>query len=775
MYKAKHFKNNINYIYNIKIIAVLIVLITFYNTSGILSYFSAKSTIENVFKIAGTYNVQFNANNGTDAVSNQKIFVHTNTKLNSNTFTREGYIFTGWNTLADGTGTRYEDEEIVIDLAQENMSYNLYAQWIESDGVAEVNGRRYSTLQEAVYAVPNDKTQTVVKLLCDVNECVLVGKYKNIIFDLQNYKIINNADKPTIENNGIVVIQNGIITETPESAHAVINNNPEAVMKITGGTIVALGELKSQAIYNNNATLEISGNPYICAETTNRATITCVNGGTLKITGGTIISYNYSALSNIKISNLQKGGNIVIGNQDGNADITSPVLQGKTYGVEGFSNSIKIYDGILKGQQDAINDQSCIMEEEYGFELLNGEEIINEENYKTLYLTPGSRVTLNPNGGEVTPNYKFINSGDSVGDLPTPTRDEYMFVGWYTEADGGEKITEDTVITEDVTYYAHWKEVIHVTFDPNGGTTQTNLKLVLSGEKIGQMPTPRRNRYTFIGWFTEQDGGEKITEDTIITGDITYYAHWIVSNVAKINGVEYETLQKAIDAVPTNNEEIKIEMICDDAENVIVGSDQNIVFDFGDFILSNENDFAIIENSGTIKIINGTITSSAGFAAINNYNTLKMTGGSIIATGTRQAIYNRGGNVEISGTTYLSSDELATDIERGTIHNLDNGIVTVTGGTIFAKNANGIFSASGTVTIGKDDENVSNNSPVIIGYKNGIKSRGILNFYDGMVKVPSDKVLFDATVINVPEGYKTTIDIETIDDASYKIGYLEEE
>ena len=45
-----------------------------------------------------------------------------------------------------------------------------------------------------------------------------------------------------------------------------------------------------------------------------------------------------------------------------------------------------------------------------------------------------------------------VNTG-----LPAaPARENYTFGGWYTEAGGGEKITEIPVLKDNVTYYAHW-------------------------------------------------------------------------------------------------------------------------------------------------------------------------------------------------------------------------------------------------------------------------------------------------------------------------------
>ena len=50
--------------------------------------------------------------------------------LTTNAFTRKGYTFTGWNTEADGSGTSYEDGEIVSNLTTtDGDTVTLYAQW----------------------------------------------------------------------------------------------------------------------------------------------------------------------------------------------------------------------------------------------------------------------------------------------------------------------------------------------------------------------------------------------------------------------------------------------------------------------------------------------------------------------------------------------------------------------------------------------------------------------------------------------------------------------
>ena len=65
-------------------------------------------------------------------MSNQQFTYGTAQNLTANTYTREGYKFTGWNTEADGSGTSYEDEEEVLNLSStDGDEIDLYAQWEE--------------------------------------------------------------------------------------------------------------------------------------------------------------------------------------------------------------------------------------------------------------------------------------------------------------------------------------------------------------------------------------------------------------------------------------------------------------------------------------------------------------------------------------------------------------------------------------------------------------------------------------------------------------------
>ncbi len=72
-------------------------------------------------------------------------------------------------------------------------------------------------------------------------------------------------------------------------------------------------------------------------------------------------------------------------------------------------------------------------------------------------ITVGDEVTVafDANGGSVSPEHMETVDG-MLPELPVPTRSGYSFEGWYTEAAGGTRITEETVFTQNTTVYAHW-------------------------------------------------------------------------------------------------------------------------------------------------------------------------------------------------------------------------------------------------------------------------------------------------------------------------------
>ena len=128
----------------------------------------------------------------------------------------------------------------------------------------------------------------------------------------------------------------------------------------------------------------------------------------------------------------------------------------------------------------------------------------------------------------------------------------YTFDGWYTAAEGGEKVTDFTV-TGAVTYYAHYTSVTRkydVKFmdgETQIGATQ-NVEYGTDATKPAdpQKAETAEKTYTFDGWYTAAEGGEKVTDFTV-TGAVTYYAHYTYTirsyTIRFLNG---ETVLKSV-------------------------------------------------------------------------------------------------------------------------------------------------------------------------------------------------------------------------------------
>ena len=105
-----------------------------YNTSnGLYSghyYYRYNGNSVRCVKAKPGVTISFNANGGTGTMDMQKIDAGQSANLTANTFTRTDYVFTGWNTEPDGSGTSYSNQaNYTAPASEDNKIVVLYAQW----------------------------------------------------------------------------------------------------------------------------------------------------------------------------------------------------------------------------------------------------------------------------------------------------------------------------------------------------------------------------------------------------------------------------------------------------------------------------------------------------------------------------------------------------------------------------------------------------------------------------------------------------------------------
>lgn len=163
---------------------------------------------------------------------------------------------------------------------------------------------------------------------------------------------------------------------------------------------------------------------------------------------------------------------------------------------------------------------------------------------KTLSITIAEAaefiVTFDENGG--TPSVgSMTTTNQKLSSLPSVSRSNYSFDGWFTDKDGGEKVTEATEFSKNTIVYAHWTyiggsgggggsrkpSVTYYTlhFETNGGSAITDMREANNTRISLTKYVPTRHGHTFIGWYSDQSLTNQISEVSL-TKNMTVYAGW---------------------------------------------------------------------------------------------------------------------------------------------------------------------------------------------------------------------------------------------------------
>ena len=99
-----------------------------------------------------------------------------------------------------------------------------------------------------------------------------------------------------------------------------------------------------------------------------------------------------------------------------------------------------------------------------------------------------STISFNVDGGVAIDSIS-VRVGQPIGELPEPVREGYTFAGWFTSAEGGEIITPETIVTDDMTIYAKWDKVepkLYCVIDLSDGTSASTYPVTyLAAEPEG--------------------------------------------------------------------------------------------------------------------------------------------------------------------------------------------------------------------------------------------------------------------------------------------------
>ena len=474
----------------------------------------------------------------------------------------------------------------------------------ETNGVAEVGGKYYASLQKAVDNAGKGETVT---LLQDTAEDIVIPEGAELTLNL-NGKTLANHENHTITNKGTLTITGGGTVDNVTHARAAIQNEPGGNVVLNGGAYTRSKENGQNAeasggnsYYNivNHGTMEINSGVSVTQNgqfssmiengwyngsqnTGGKNSVLTINGGTFSGGLNTIKNDDYGEL-------VINDGTFTSMSQAAFLNWNVATVNGGTFDAAGASNGV-----ILNGYIDGTMDQGKLT--------INGGTFNAGE--KTVITTMGGGThsgDIEITGG--TLNGSIVLTDSSEGARLTITQKAKVNGNVTNSGKADVAITDGATVDGQVSNSA-------------GGT------MSVVNSTIGSVP-------------------EGTTAETIVivnsTVDGTLTTNTAENAAVMVGGKTYETLGAAITAAKAGDTIYVLKDI-PEAAGIAVPSGKNFTIDFGGHAYTlkdpgagsagtESNGFQFLKDS-TITLKNGTVRIAEGTISIKriiqNYANLTL-------------------------------------------------------------------------------------------------------------------------------------------------------
>ncbi len=455
-------------------------------------------------------------------------------RIQSNNFTRTGYTFANWNTKADGTGTTYNEGDVITVDESTKGQMTLYAQWAPNsytvkfdkqggtggsdDVIATLesampqvatptrsgygfygyfsepngNGTRYYDINGTSTHAWDVAEDNVTLYACWTTPVSYIDANGSLKYTGQYEPLTNGT---TTLSRGWYLVTGTVTTNTLDCEGDV------KIILADGAKLTATGSIQNPGIRvsASGASLTIYGQ----TEQTGELIATSGVGGAARIGGGQSEEGHNITINGGIITAI--GGSLVgnsasaIGNGVGKRNNPSPNIF--------VNSSLVLYAG---GNNPPVN----VIRHATGTDVsgsLSGKQYAILRKPAQGLLT----VTLDKQGGTGGTEQVTTNEGAEMPTITVPTRDGLLFAGYYSGQNGtGVQyyFADGTCanlfgFTANATLYAHWIENGEPYIDADGTTKYAAIN--------GEITTISSTNITTLssGWYVVR--GENITTGTI--------------------------------------------------------------------------------------------------------------------------------------------------------------------------------------------------------------------------------------------------------------------
>ena len=523
------------------------------------------------------YEISYNGNGGSGSAPSgtpEQISYHSSYTPKENTYIRTGYTFKEWNTKADGSGDAWVPGTAQVFTG--NADTTLYAVWNLNDYTI--------TFHKNVPAADEDKTTVPDDIRYNIESPdIRLGSARRVGYIFTGWTGSNGTEKQTD-----VVVPSGSVGDRSYSANWKIKTNT-ARFDGNGGSDGADKTINYGApmgvLPDSHRTGYDFDGWYTSKTDGSKISESTVMPGTDSNTNDTVTYYAHWVPHQYKITVNPNGGQYngtsentgITANFDQIVNIPNPVREGYTF--TGWS--ITGMDGCTHTYGSETSTATS----------LNG---VKADTFKNLHSADGGSVAMLANW-QIN-QYQLTVSGRLDGSK----QNDISGYGSFDVYVGGVRVADDVSTYAGSVKYGTSYEIKDIKADPgreykgvadkNGAGSMpasdvdvelvydsmmfnvhldTNTRTALGtesefvsdpagypnptitkrmGAPLGDLPAPTRPNFTFTGWYTARNGGEKITGETKMpytdkaSKTTTYYAHWTGNPSQQTLKVSYENI-----------------------------------------------------------------------------------------------------------------------------------------------------------------------------------------------------------------------------------------
>ena len=308
------------------------------------------------------------------------------------------------------------------------MFINQIGNFVDDKFVAEFENQKFSTLEEAILAVPEDSTIHTVKLLKNTEETITINANQSINLDLNGHEMKN--DKNVITNKGTLYVNGGSIISGGNAIDTsgkslIIGNESPCNLQGTGEASVVFSNMGGVQFYSGTIINSTETNAGPCVKMYDNGAnnefhmyggeIICNSGYGVFINGARAFIYAGKITASTKNGNAcYADGYLTIGE----TGKPGPTIKGDGYTlIKPISYTTTIYSGNFE-----LKTSGNIIKASGGYIYIYGGNFVND-SASDLIGVSGARTYIN--GGTFTSNigyctsiksgYLYINSGSFYG------------------------------------------------------------------------------------------------------------------------------------------------------------------------------------------------------------------------------------------------------------------------------------------------------------------------------------------------------------------------